>query len=39
MLVDEYSQYNHDQHDVVNISPDDASENPGGAEIMANDCE
>jgi hypothetical protein len=38
MLVDEYEQYNHDRPDVVNISPDDASEEPAEVEPMADDC-
>jgi hypothetical protein len=38
MLVDEYEQYNNDRPDVVNISPDDASEEPAEVEPMADDC-
>ena len=38
MLVDEYEQYNNDRQDVVNISPDDAFEEPAEAEPMADDC-
>ena len=38
MLVDEYDQYNHDRHDVVDISPDGASEEPAEVEPMADDC-
>ena len=38
MLVDEYSQYNNDQQDVVNITPDDTPEEPAEAELMADDC-
>ena len=38
MLVDEYEQYNNDQPNVVNISPDDASEEPTEVEPMADDC-
>jgi hypothetical protein len=38
MLVDEYDQYNHDRPDVVDISPDGASEEPAEVEPMADDC-
>jgi hypothetical protein len=38
MLVDDYEQYNNDRPDVVNISPDDASEEPAEVEPMADDC-
>jgi hypothetical protein len=38
MLVDEFEQYNNDQPNVVNISPDDASEEPVEVEPMADDC-
>lgn len=38
MLVDEYSQYNNDQQDVVDIPPNDTPEEPAEAEIMADDC-
>jgi hypothetical protein len=37
MLVDEYEQYN-DRPDVVDISPDGASEEPAEVEPMADDC-
>jgi hypothetical protein len=38
MLVDEYEQYNNDRPDVVDISPDGASEEPAEVEPMADDC-
>jgi hypothetical protein len=38
MLVDEFEQYNNGRPDVVNISPDDASEEPAEVEPMADDC-
>jgi hypothetical protein len=38
MLVDEYEQYNNDQPNVVDISPDGASEEPAEVEPMADDC-
>jgi hypothetical protein len=38
MLVDDYEQYNNDQPDVVNISPDGTSEEPAEVEPMADDC-
>ena len=38
MLVDEYSQYNNDPQDVVNITPTDTPEEPAEAEPMADDC-
>jgi hypothetical protein len=38
MLVDDYEQYNNDRPDVVDISPDGASEEPAEVEPTANDC-
>lgn len=38
MLVDEYELYNNDRPDVVDISPDRASEEPTEVEPMADDC-
>ena len=37
MLVDDYEQYNNDRQEVVNISPDDPTEEPE-PEIRADDC-
>lgn len=37
MMVDDYEQYNNDRQEVVNISPDDPSEDPE-PEIRADDC-
>lgn len=38
MLVDGYEQYNHQESEVVNISPDDGSEEPAEALPRADDC-
>ena len=38
MLVDEYEQYNNDRPDVVEFSPEGASEGPAEVEAMADDC-
>ena len=38
MLVEDYEQYNNDRPDVVDISPDGASEEPAEVELMADDC-
>jgi hypothetical protein len=38
MLVDDYESFNNDRHDVVNITPDDASEGPPEVEPIADDC-
>lgn len=37
MLIDGYDQYNQQENEVVNISPDDASEEPIDA-LRADDC-
>lgn len=37
-MIDGYDQYNQQENDVVNISPDDASEEPGETPIRADDC-
>ena len=41
MLIDGYDQYNRQDSDVVNITPDDASEEAADVELepMADDCE
>lgn len=38
MLIDGYDQYNQQENEVVNISPDDASEGPAHALPRADDC-
>jgi hypothetical protein len=39
MLIDGYDQYNQRQEaEVVNIRPDDASEEPGEDALLADDC-
>src|SRR6202012_909515 len=38
MLIDGYDQYNQQDNEVVNISPDDASEEPADALPRADDC-
>lgn len=38
MLIDDYDQYNQQENEVVNISPDDASEEPADAPPRADDC-
>jgi hypothetical protein len=38
MLLDGYDQYNQQESDVVNITPDDASEEPSDTLPRANDC-
>ena len=38
MLIDCNEQYNQQENEVVNISPDDASEEPAEAPIRADDC-
>ena len=39
MLIDGYDQYNQRQDaDVVNITPDDASEGPAEEALLADDC-
>lgn len=38
MLIDGYDQYNQQENDVVNISPDDASEEHTEAQQRADDC-
>jgi hypothetical protein len=38
MLIDGYDQYNQQDNEVVNISPDDASEEPSDVLPRADDC-
>ena len=38
MLIDGYDQYNQQENEVVNISPDDGSEEPAEAPQRADDC-
>lgn len=38
MLIDGYDQYNQQENEVVNISPDDASEEPAESLPRADDC-
>lgn len=38
MLIDGYDQYNEQENEVVNISPDDASEEPAETLLRADDC-
>ena len=38
MLIDGYDQYNQQENEVVNISPDDASEEPAETLPRADDC-
>lgn len=38
MLIDGYEQYNQQENEVVNISPDDHSEEAAEAPIRADDC-
>lgn len=38
MLVDNYDQYTNHENEVVNISPDDASEGPSENLPRADDC-
>ena len=38
MLIDNYNQYNQQEDEVVNISPDDASEEPVDTAPRADDC-
>lgn len=38
MLVDTYDQYNHQENDVVNITPDDAAQDPAETLPRADDC-
>jgi hypothetical protein len=37
MLIDGYDQYNQQENEVVNISPDEQSEDPGEPVIRADD--
>lgn len=39
MLIDGYDQYNQQENDVVNISPDDASDDHAEAAPRADDCQ
>jgi len=39
MLIDGYEQYNRQDSDVINITPDDVSEEPAEVEPLADDCE
>jgi len=39
MLIDTYDQYNQQDNEVVDISPDDASEEQGDTALRADDCE
>jgi len=39
MLIDTYDQYNQQDNEVVDITPDDASEEQGDAALRADDCE
>ena len=38
MLIDGYEQYNQQENEVVNISPDDRSEEAAESPIRADDC-
>ena len=38
MLIDGYDQYNQQENEVVNISPDDVSEEPAESLPRADDC-
>ncbi len=38
MLIDGYEQYNHQNDEVVNITPDDHSEEAAEAPVRADDC-
>lgn len=38
MLIDGYDQYNQQEAEVVNISPDEGSEEPGEPPVRADDC-
>lgn len=38
MLIDGYDQYSQQDNEVVNMSPDDASEEPADAQPRADDC-
>jgi hypothetical protein len=38
MLIDGYEQYNQQDNEVVNISPEDGSEEPAEAQPRADDC-
>ena len=39
MLIDTYDQYTQQDNDVVDITPDDASEEQAEALLRADDCE
>lgn len=38
MLIDGYEQYNQQENEVVNITPEDASEGQAEAPVRADDC-
>jgi hypothetical protein len=38
MLIDGYEQYNQQENEVVNITPDDGSDEPAEASLRADDC-
>jgi hypothetical protein len=38
MLIDGYDQYNQQENDVVNISPDETSDEPSESLPRADDC-
>lgn len=38
MLIDGFDQYNHQNDEVVNIAPDEPSEEPADTPLRADDC-